>query len=354
MDLIDRYILRGIVQAAAVVGLTVAGLSLVITFIGEVEVLGEGQYGLWRLLQYVLLSLPDDLHLVFPVIALLAGLTSLGNLVAGRELIAMRAAGVSVLRLAGSVLCAGVLLAAVSLLLGEYLGPRGVTIGEGLRDIARHGQQRYRVEEGLWLRDGRDYIRIGGAPATDRVVDVTLYRRDSSGSLTAIVHAGRAGLREGEWRLDDATVTRFGDRSVTVTRPDRLDVALSLRPEVLQFAVTQPDELATLGLYRYVNYLERNGVAADEYRLAMWRNLVSPVTVAVLTLFALPFAFGSLRGVGAGQRLFVGGMVGLVFFMFNEIGVAGALVAGLPPWLAASLPTILLLTGTLYWLRRIN
>lgn len=354
MILIDRYIVRGIVQAAAAVGLAASALSLVIGFIGEVDNLGEGEYGLWRLLQYVFLSLPDDLHLVFPVIALLGALIALGGLAAGRELVVMRAAGISVARLAGSVLRAGLLLAAVSLLLGEFLGPRGVAIGDGLRNIARHGQQRYRVEEGLWLRDGRDYIRIGGAPAADRMVDVTLYRRDSAGRLTGIVHAARAELESKLWRLDETVVTRFDERSVTVTRPDRLDVALNLRPEVLQFAVTQPDELDTLGLYRYVRYLERNGVAAGEYRLAMWRNLVSPVTVMVLTLFALPFAFGSLRGAGAGQRLFVGGMAGLVFFMFDEIGVAGARVVGLSPWLSASLPTMLLLAGTLYWLRRIN
>jgi hypothetical protein len=40
--------------------------------------------------------------------------------------------------------------------------------------------------------------------------------------------------------------------------------------------------------------------------------------------------------------------------MFNEIGIAGGQVAGLPSWLAASLPTLLLFVGTLYWLKRVN
>lgn len=354
MILLDRYIIRGIAQAAAVVGLASGALALVVGFIGEVDGLGEGGYGLWQLSQYVLLTLPDDLHLVFPVIALLGALIALGGLAAGRELVVMRAAGVSVVRLAGSVLLAGFMLAACSLLLGEYLGPRGVAIGDGLRDIARHGRQQYRVDESLWLRDGRNHVRIGGALATDRLVDVTLYRRDASGRLAEVVHAAGAELGEGGWRLQDVVVTRFGEASVELARHDRLALAIGLQPDMLEVSITQPDELATLGLYRYVRYLERNGVAADEYRLAMWRNLVNPATVLVLTLFALPFAFGSLRGAGAGQRLFVGGMVGLVFFMFNEIGVAGGQVAGLPSWLAASLPTLLLLAGTLYWLRRIN
>jgi lipopolysaccharide export system permease protein len=354
MILLDRYIVRGIAQAAAVVALASAALALVVGFIGEVDSLGEGDYGLWQLSQYVLLSLPDDLHLAFPVIALLGALIALGGLAAGRELVVMRTAGVSVARLAGSVLLAGCLLAACSLLLGEFLGPRGVAIGDDLRDIARHGQRQSRADESLWLRDGRNYVRIGGVLATDRLVDVTLYRRDASGRLAEVAHAAGAELGDGGWRLQDAVVTRFGESAVKLMHRDRLALVIGLQPDMLEVSITKPDELATFGLYRYVRYLESNGVAAGEYRLAMWRNLVNPVTVLVLILFALPFAFGSLRGVGAGQRLFVGGMVGLVFFMFNEIGIAGGQVAGLPSWLAASLPTLLLFVGTLYWLKRVN
>ena len=354
MKLLDRYIARNVVQAAAVVALAVAALSIVVAFIGEADNLGEGDYGIWQLVQYLLLRLPEDLHLVLPVIALLGALIALGGLAAGGELVVMRAAGVSIARLAGSVLRAGLVLAAVSLLLGEFLGPRGVEVADGLRDIARHGHQKYRVDEGLWLRDGRDYVRIGGALATDRLIDITVYRRDEAGRLTSILGAERAERIAGGWRLFGTEITRFGDTAVTVERVERHEVDLGLRPEMLQFSVTKPDELATLGLYRYVRYLERNGVAAGEYRLAMWRNIVSPLTVIVLTLFALPFAFGSLRGAGAGQRLFLGGLVGLVFFMINEIGVAGGQVAGMPPWLTAALPTALLLAGTLYWLKRLN
>lgn len=354
MKLLDRYIVRAIVQATAVVGLVVAALALVMGFIGEADRLGDGDYGLWRLFQYILLTLPEDLSLVFPVIALLGALTALGNLAAGDELVVMRASGVSVARLGGSVLRAGLLMALVSVLLGEFLAPRGVQIGDALRDIARHGHQRHSVGDGLWLRDGRDYVRIGGALSADRVVDVTLYRRDATGRLTELVSAARAELHPDGWRLADATVTRIGDDGVELERHERLDVPISLRSDLLEFAVTKPDELATYRLYRYVRYLERNGVATGEYRLTMWRNIMAPVTALVLTLFALPFAFGTLRNAGAGQRLFAGGLVGLVFFMINEITMAGGQVAGLPSWLAASLPTAVLLAGTLYWLRRLN
>lgn len=354
MRLLDRYIVRSVVQAAAVVGLASAALALVVGFIGEAENLGQGDYGLLQLSEYIFLSLPDDLHVVFPVIALLGSLIAVGGLAAGRELVVMRAAGVSVARLAGSVLLAGLMLAACSLLLGELLAPRGVAIGDSLRDVARHGQQRYRVDESLWLREDHNYVRIGGALTTDRVVDVTLYRRDASGRLVEVVHAAGARLGDGGWRLQDAVVTGFGEDAVKLVHHDRLTLAMGLQPDMLEVSITKPDELATPGLYRYVRYLESNGVAAGEYRLAMWRNLVNPLTVIALTLLALPFSFGSLRGVGAGQRLFAGGLVGLVFFMFNEIGVSSGRVAGLPPWLAASLPTLLLLAGTLYWLKRVN
>ena len=74
----------------------------------------------------------------------------------------------------------------------------------------------------------------------------------------------------------------------------------------------------------------------------------------MLVVFALPFAFGSLRSAGAGQRLFVGGLVGLIFFLVNEIVAATGPVYGVAPWLAASLPTALLAVGTFIWMRRLD
>lgn len=353
MKIIDRYIQAAVLQATGVVLLVVAGLSLVSTFIGEADNLG-GDYTLLRMLEYVLLSMPDNIHIVFPVAALLGALSALGALAAGSELVVIRATGVSARRLAWSVARAGLVLAVISALFAEILGPWGVAYGEQVRDRARHGQQVQKIGDGLWVRDADRFVRIRGTLAQDTLVGILVYARSDRGQLRSVLTAERAGYDAGEWTLYDIQRSGFGADGVRVEHIDSMPWDVTISPEVLQLSVVKPEELSSLGLYRYIDYLRDNDVVATDYSLALWRNLVAPFTVLVLCVFALPFAFGSLRSAGAGQRLFAGGLAGVVFYMVNEITAAGGVVYGLPPWLAASLPTMALAVATVVWLRRMG
>jgi len=354
MRILDRYIATSILQACGVVGIVVAALGALTTLIREADDIGEGHYGVLAASQYVLLQLPAQLHMVFPVIAVLGALLALGGLAASRELVVVRASGVSIMRLAWSVARAGIVLAIVGVLLGEVLGPQGMHLADRVREGGAAGDRVQAVEGGLWLRDGNDIVRIGGSLTERVVVDVAIYRMGDGPRPEAIVRADTARYRDGEWFLRGVTETRFPEEGVQVTHQPERRWRVSIAPGLLGLSVVRPEELSSSGLWRYIGYLQRNDVATQDYRAALWRNLVHPVTVLLLAVFALPFAFGSLRSTSAGQRLFFGGLVGLVFFMLNEIVAAAGQVYGLPAWLAAAAPTGALGLITLVWLRRLR
>lgn len=354
MKILDRHVQNAVLQATAMVALVVTALAMVSTFISEADELGEGHYTLAKIVQYVVLSTPDNVHVVFPVVALLGALLGLGGLAAGSELVVIRATGVSVARLAVSAARTGLILAVVSLLIGEVLGPRGVSLGKHLQETAKHGETVQEIGDGLWLRDGSSYIRIRGILAQDTMAGILVYTTAANGSLSSVLHAKRAHYEDAEWQFQDVAISRFSDHGVKVEHLSAMPWNVQINPRILQLSVIKPKELSSLGLYRYIRYLRSNGVAADDYSLAFWRNVMEPITVLVLCVFALPFCFGSLRSAGAGQRLFVGGLVGLVFYMFNEVVANAGVVYGLAPWLAASLPTSILAAATVYWIHRLN
>ncbi|MAA73727.1 MAG: LPS export ABC transporter permease LptG [Salinisphaeraceae bacterium] len=355
MKILDRYLQNNVLHTTAIVAAAVAALAFVSQFISEADDIGDGDYGLFKVIQYVMLVLPDSLHTVFPVVALLGALLGLGAMAADRELVVIRSSGVSILRLAVSVARVGLILAACSLILGELLGPQGIRIGEQLRDRAQHGDTMDEAGDGLWLREGSSYVRISGTLAQDTMVDLTIYKKNDDGQITRITQAERARYDDARgWILEDARVSNISLSGVTVENVDRLPWDINISPNVLRLSVTKPDELSLAGLYRYIRFLEANKVASGQYRFAFWRDLVSPLTVLVLTVFALPFAFGQLRTAGAGQRLLVGGGVGLLFFMVNEIVASSAVVYGLPPWFAALAPTLALAGITVYWLAHLR
>lgn len=354
MKKIDTYISRAILGSTGMVALVLVVLVMVSRFIGETDSVGQGGYGWLEMLAYVVLKTPADILLVMPVITLLGALMALGALAGGRELIVLRSAGVSMWRLVGSVSVAGVILALIAVGIGEYLGPHSTDTAEQLRYTARHGTQAQSLPNGVWLRQDNAIVRVGGTLPGKRITDVTIYRLDKKGRLQTTLHAHRAMLDKQGMVLIKPQITRVSINGTQTPSPKRLRVNITLGTNVLKLATVDPAEQSSLELWRYINYLQANNVDASDYQLALWRNIVMPFTVWLLVVFALPFALGSLRGAGAGQRLFLGGLLGLVFYLVNEIVAASGMVYGLPPWLAASLPTLVLGAGTIYWIRRLN
>lgn len=352
MRVIDRYILMSVVRAAGLVALVVCALSVVSSFLGEADNFAAGEYTPLQLLIFVTLKIPEHLHVVMPAVALLGALMGLGGLAAGSELVVLRASGVSVPRLGWSVARAGVVLALVTVVVGELVAPITARISEHGAIVGGAGIQS--LQGSLWLREDQRMIRIDQILSEHVIAGVTVYRGTQEEGLRSIVHADAARFENGQWMLHDVSETVFAARGVRVEHRSKMPWRVDLKPTYLRLSVTDPEELSSLGLYRYSNYLRRNGVTAQSYRLAMWRNLTAPFTVLILTILALPFAFGALRGAGAGQRLFVGGIAGLGFFMLNEIAVSSSLVYGAPIWFAATWPTGLLAIGTIYWFRRMR
>lgn len=354
MKRIDAYISRSILAATGVVALVVAALVILSRFIGEIDDVGSGDYGWLVMSVYVLLKTPSDMLLVMPVITLLGALMAIGSLAAGRELIVLRSAGVSMARLVGSVSVAGVALALIAVVISEFAGPVGTNTADNLQHVARYGTAAQALPNGVWLRHGNTMVRVGGMVAGSRITDVDIYRMDDNGRLQKTVHAARGQLSENGMLLQSPRVTQISIDGTEVTHPAQLRVDITLGPRVLQLAAVDPAEQSSWELWQYIGYLEANDINSAQYRLALWRNIVTPFTIWLLAVFALPFAFGSLRSAGAGQRLFVGGLIGLVFYLVNQIVGASGMVYGLSPWLAASLPTLILGGITLYWIRRLN
>jgi lipopolysaccharide export system permease protein len=64
--------------------------------------------------------------------------------------------------------------------------------------------------------------------------------------------------------------------------------------------------------------------------------------------------FGPLRSVGVGQRMLIGALVGIGFYLLNQTVSYVGLVYAFNPLLSAVLPTALLLAGAMYMMRRVR
>ena len=351
MKLMDRYIARTVINGSLGVMGVLSGLALFFRLIDELEKV-DGDYTLLKAVGYVLLSLPSYLYQVFPAAVLIGALIGLGGLAARSELTVFRATGASVLRLFQGVLVAGVILMTLAVILGEFLGPAGYEKAKVMRAEAQGKQLSTSGYQGVWLRDENRFIRVDRMMADQQLVGIDIWVFGDDRQLKERIEARKARYRDGQWYLNDVTHREVGGEFAVYTRAEETWDRL-VRPELFELVVVDPGDMPAWRLYDYVDYLEANGLESERYRLAFWIKIFMPASVFVMLVLAMPFAFGSQRSAGAGQRIFIGILVGLAFMVvgrvLNHLGPA----YHIPPLISAVLPPLLFLGIGLWGIRRV-
>ncbi len=354
MRIIDRYVGRSIavsfVATTAILVILVAFLEVV----DEMGDVGKGAYTTRDVFIYVVLNIPQMLYEIFPMAVLLGSLIGLGGMAAGSELTAMRAAGVSVRRITYSALKTGALLVAIATLIGEFIAPPAQRFADTFRAERIAAHITLKSESGFWARDGDAYINIRHILPNGDLRGVSIYRYRDDGALRSATVAGSAIHRNDTWELFDVNESLFGEDGIRHRHLASREWQSALRPNMLDVIVVRPRMLSTWGLYRYIGFMRGNGQDASHYEVALWSKIFTPLTIVAMILLTIPAVFGMMRSSGIGQRIFIGVMVGIAFFLVNRMFNNMAVVYGVPPLAAASLPSLLVLGASLLLSRRLH
>jgi len=353
MKIVDRYLVRAVLLGTLQVLLALMALNLFLNFLAEIEHVGGG-YGILQALGYVLLQLPEGAYEMFPIAVLLGTLFGLGSLAAGRELMVMRASGLSLVRLTSATLVAGAVLMVCCYLLGDLAAPQGNQLAIRLKAQAESGHATMQIHGHLWLRDGNRFVSIAELQSRRRAAGIDIYRFSDSHRLVVAAHARSATIGTGRWTLHDYAASRFGPEGVRVTHQANKVWSTRLSPGLLDLFVVKPESLTLPGLYRYIRYLRGNGLEYDRYETKFWAKVVEPFTVPAMVLLAIPFIFGPLRSVGTGQRVLVGVVIGVLYYLANNALLSSAQVYGINPAVTAWLPTVLIVAAAVWGIRRVR
>lgn len=343
MDILDRYIGRAVITGVVGTAFVMLTLDTLISFAGETGDIGRAKYSVWYAIGYVLLSLPQELYILFPMVVLLGTMYGLGMLASHSELIAMRAAGMSTARITYAVLKIGVILAAIAIFIGEVIAPPAVQYAKLKRVNAMEEKISLNTDYGLWARDGNTYIHVRRVEGDGHLVGVSLYLFDQEQILQSTITAAGAVYKDDHWELQRVTTETISEKGITRKTSKSMQWQSLLNPEVVNVVSIKPENLSVWKLRGYIDYLIDNQLDASRYKLTFWTKIVAPLTIAAMIVLAVPFVFGSLRDAGTGKRIIIGFMLGLGFYLFNTLSGQIGLVYNLPPILAAILPTLVVL-----------
>lgn len=354
MRILDRYIGQAVQTGVlAVLGVALS-LFLLVNFLNEFEKVGRADYTVWNAAAYVLLWLPKLGYQVFPLAALMGTMLGLGVLANHSELVVIRAAGISKLRVALSVTKAMLALIVIAFIVGEVVAPPAEQYAEQMRLRALSSKVSFNQQFGLWVRDENTYIHVQSVDVSNRLLGVDLYLFDDKRKLQRRIQAKSAVFDGMLWQLQDVTETVIDRDGVRLRHHATFPWQTVLDTELVDTVSYNPDSLSIWNQVTYIDYLKSNGLDSRIYELALWNKIVAPFTIMAMVLLAVPFAFSSQRKASMGKRIVIGFVIGVVFYIASQLTGQMGLVYDIPPFLSASIPTLLVLVFALWQYKRLH
>lgn len=351
MKILDLYLARTVISGTLMALLVLAALLAFVDFVSEIGKVGNSaypDYGVLDVIMFVLLTLPKRMYEIFPTAVLLGSLLSLGTLASNSELTVMRASGLSIMRISASVLKAGLVLVLLVAFVGEVLVPISERTAQTLKVSSLQQNISLGGNQGFWVRDDMRYVHVGQVYPDLHLGQLEVYEFNQARKLTRMTHADSARFENNVWKLRDIKRSTISDPGITSEQMKQFDWPDLLNPDIFNVLTVQPENMSALDLFRYSKYLQNNELDASHYLFAFWIKVVTPISSLVMLLIALPFVFSSQRSGGAGQRVLIGLLLGIGFFMVSRIMNHLGQVYGVYPLVSAALPMVLVaIVGTL-------
>jgi lipopolysaccharide export system permease protein len=354
MNILDRYIGQSIIIGVASVLMVFIILYELFAFAGEVDMIGQADYTIWTLLQYSLFRIPQHIYELFPLSMLLGTMLGLGWLANHNELVIIRMAGVSLLRIVAAVMKTAIMLMLLAMVIGEGIAPPLNQYASEQRIKALHRQIDVNTDYGLWVRDGETYINVNRVENDGRLIGITLYQFSKDNFIERQIKAREATYMGEHWLMKSVTETIHKNDAFTVNHFKEMKWETLLDLDMVKVVAVRLDLLSIWKLNNYIDYLKNNNLEYTKYELVYWVKIFAPFTILAMVLLAVPFVFGSVRQVSIGKQILLGFLVGLAFYVGSRLIGQMGLVYGVPAALSALLPSLIVIALSLWSYRKLR
>ena len=342
MRVLDRYVLKSFVGMFAGSLVTISFLFTVFSVLDSLTYLmGMEGASFFGIVRYYLLQLPQTIFMTAPVAALLSAMITLGLMNQRHELTALRAAGISLLRVAMPMVAAAAVISVLLFELGNTLVPVGnryfLSAKQTIKgDTPDPGARIWYVSEGK----GRPpvILRLEKIEReTGRVRGLTAFRTTPDFQLAEELVAAEAEYVKGKgWRLRKVAMrTMRGMEPPLLRHEPEMMLAIKDKPEDLLRAQRAPEEMDLSELNDQIRRIRRYGLSETAYRVERQARFAIPLAALILVLVGAPLSIRPTRSSGMAVGILGAIVVGFVYFIiiaeFISLGKGGLM----PAWAAA-------------------
>jgi LPS export ABC transporter permease LptF/LPS export ABC transporter permease LptG len=353
--LMDLYILRKFLFHFGVfLGLFVF-LYEAFTFFELLDDIGRGRVPFLTVVAYFQYLTPFLGYNLAPLAGLVAVLVTLGVMSKNNEIVALKASGLSLFRVAMPLLLAGLALAGTLLLLDDTYLPYFNQRQDALHNQIKGRPPQTYTHPQRWIFG--ENSKIYNYDVFDQEHNLfgglsVLELEPSNFHLRRRIFAARArwSVAQHVWLLENGWIRDFSDGSVAEfeTFTSAAPPELSEPPSYFNREVRQAFQMSVGELSNYIDGLHRAGFDVATLMVQWHKKMAYPLMAPVSMLLAIPFAFlVGTRGAIGGVALGVG--IAVAYWAMAKLLDAMGGVGQLPPFLAGWSPDIIFFFLGLYF-----
>jgi LPS export ABC transporter permease LptG len=339
--LMDIYLLRRFFFHFALLMAAFIFLFETFTFFELLDDIARHRVPFLIVVDYFRYLTPYLVYNLAPLAALVAVLVTLGVMSKNNEIVACKASGISLYRLAVPLLFAGLALAASMIVLDETYLPYANQRQDALRNQIKGRPAQTYAHPQRWIFGNEEKIYnydlfdptqnlFGGLSVVELDPLTFQMRRRIFATRATWSDSQKVWVLEGGWVRDfaDGTIARY-ERFPVTSLPE-----LSEPPSYFNREVRQASQMSWGALRRYIEELRKAGFDVANLTVQWHVKLAFPLIAPVSMLLAIPFALlVGTRGAVGGVAL--GVAIGIVYWTAARLLEAMGGVGQLPPFLAA-------------------
>jgi lipopolysaccharide export system permease protein len=357
MRLLDRYLTREYLRFYFMILISFTVIFLVVDFFDNLPRLLRRGAGWDQMAMYFAFRLPYLMILTSPVVVLLSGLFLMDSLSKHSESIAIRSAGISIVRMVQPLFYVGAIIALGILLMGEFVLPWAEAKRDYVYTVLIRNQK---IEDKKMLShihyqgtdDNLYYIGFfDGYRNQLKTIDITNFDPDT-GEVHSKITSDRAVWRDNNWVFENCYIRTFinGMPDSTKYHPYTVLDFVDVTPQDFIKSSKSPMSMNFFELKEYISRLDKIGEKFHKELTELYNKVSFPISNIVILLFCIPLASASVRSRGRGLIFGIGLLVCFLYLSVLRLGQSLGHSGVVSPLASAWVPHAVFLVLGLYFL----
>lgn len=353
--IIFNYIFKTFLKFISLIILFVIFLSIIIDFTYKSSgIFATNKPSSEHIILFYLYQIPTTLIQIIPIAALFSSVITMILLSRTNEITAMRAAGMSPIKIAIPIILGGILLSITSVLISELIIPTSSKKMHYIEHVYINKKSPTDLLETLkWIKvDNKFFYFKIYDPITKKVLEpkvIELYENSIKPKLITEAIWGELKPDEQILNLNEVYFTYFNSYGSLMykEKKDNYKININITPKKFKTAKRKPYEFSIGELYNYVKRGKEIGIDVMPYYVEMHMKIAFYLASVIVCLIGLQFGYKSERTMETIKAVIIAIGIGISYWLIYNTAQALAKRNVTPVIISAWAPNIIILAITL-------